>query len=143
MVENLEICCSEGKTVKAKKARAWVPPINEALKFNIDGSVRNECGNVDAVTTELLAIQKACLLCVSQSSIGGRSICFESESRVAVSWVTDGEFGNLALVDVIYDIRSKLRSLGNASLIYAPRESNWMADGLAKKGSVMTGENIV
>ncbi|KAK3199278.1 hypothetical protein Dsin_022693 [Dipteronia sinensis] len=167
MVGNLEVCCFEQIPQKVYKAMAWVPPPKEVLKFNVDGSFKKEIGragiggvllnsrgevlcsfsafvgNVDASTAELLAIQKACFLCVSKASVGRRKICIESDSRVAVSWVKDDDFGNLALVDVIYDICSKLRLLGKTSVNYIARDANVVADGLAKRGVALDGENVV
>ena len=60
-----------------------------------------------------------------------------------VTSVSDGDFGNLALVDVIYDVRSKLRSFSNISVRCVSRGSNCLADGLAKRGSALEGENVV
>ena len=72
----------------------------------------------------------------------GRSIVIESDSKVAVSWVLE-EYGNLALFDVIAEVRLMLRICRNISVCYASRFSNVLADGLAKRGSLMDGESIV
>ena len=69
-------------------------------------------------------------------------IVIESDSRVAVSWVLDGDYGNLALLDVIYDIRSMLRDSSNVSICFVSRSSNEVADSLAKRGSMMDGEVV-
>ncbi|KAK1580826.1 hypothetical protein Q3G72_000427 [Acer saccharum] len=74
---------------------------------------------------------------------GGRRIFFESDSRMAVSWVNDGDFGILALVDIIFEVRAKLRAFKNLSVCFISRDANVMAVGLAKSGSVMDGENVV
>ena len=78
-------------------------------------------GNVDAPTAELMAIHKACMLCSANVVLSDRMICFESDSKEAIGGVKDVDFGNLLLVEVIYDIRSKLRSLDNSSLEFVPR----------------------
>jgi hypothetical protein len=138
-IENLEICCDEVK-VKKRASRPWAPPPNEGLKFNVDGSFSNEqlragiggvlrngkgevlcsfsahIGNVDIASAELMAIQKACVLCASKDCLKRRQIVIESDSRVAVAWVLEADFGNLCCVDLIYDIRSLL--LTNNNLIY-------------------------
>ncbi|KAI9165293.1 hypothetical protein LWI28_011145 [Acer negundo] len=100
-------------------------------------------GNVDAPSAELLAIQKACPFCASKESLGGRSICIESDSEVAVFWVNDTNFGNLSMVNVIYDICSTMHILGNMTIRFVPRSANSIADGLAKKGLALNGEKIV
>ncbi|KAK3221694.1 hypothetical protein Dsin_008719 [Dipteronia sinensis] len=167
MVENLEFCCLEEKLVKTRKPKKWIPPLDEALKFNVDGSVRMErgragiggvlrdskgvvlcsfsasVGKVDASTAEVMAIHKACQLCGSKGEVAGRSICFESDSKTAVSWVEDGDFGNLALVEVIYDIRSMLRLHSNWNVSFASRDLNLLANCLAKQRVFMEGENVI
>ncbi|KAK0576300.1 hypothetical protein LWI29_015106 [Acer saccharum] len=75
--------------------------------------------------------------------LGGRQITIESDSRVAVAWVNEGDFGNLAMVEVIYEVRSKLRVFKNLSVCFVPRNGNVLADGLAKRGVTMEGENVV
>ncbi|KAK0596925.1 hypothetical protein LWI29_020253 [Acer saccharum] len=62
---------------------------------------------------------------------------------MAVSWVNDGDFGNLALVDVIFEVRAMLKDFKNLSVCFVSRDANVMADGLAKSGSVLDGENVV
>ncbi|KAK4846273.1 hypothetical protein QYF36_015226 [Acer negundo] len=97
---------------------------------------------VDASTAELLAIQKVCRLCFSKAKIRGKSISIESDSKLAVLWVNDPNFGHLKEVGVIYDIREKLRFLGNTKVNFTSRFSNQMADGLAKMGLLRDGENV-
>ena len=76
----------------------------EALKFNVDGSSRGVSGTVgiggvlrnskgkvlclfsayvgfqDAISTEVLAIQKACSLCASSASLFGKETAIVSDS---------------------------------------------------------------
>ena len=61
---------------------------------------------------------------------------------MAVSWVKDIDFGNLSLVKIIYDIRSKLNLLRNAWVCFTPRSANSLADGLAKRGLDLAGEDV-
>ena len=58
-----------------------------------------------------------------------------SDSMEAVTWVNDEDFGNLNMVDIIYDIRSCLSLLKNISVQHISRDSNSVADSLAKRGS--------
>ena len=166
LVENLEICCDEVRKKRDKKGMEWELPVGENLKFNTDGSYLREqgragiggvlrnskgevlcsfsefVGNVEAATAELLAIQKAMVLCVSNLVVKESSIVFESDSRMAVNWILGGDFGNLEVLDVILDIRSMLRGFRNLSIGYVSRSANVMADSLAKRGSRMEGEFI-
>ena len=57
--------------------------------------------------------------------------------------MNDENFGNLAFVNTIYDIRCKLRILGNTNVCLNSRVTNSVADSLAKRGSSMDGEDIM
>ncbi|KAK1584572.1 hypothetical protein Q3G72_034127 [Acer saccharum] len=92
---------------------------------------------------ELLAIQKACQLCVSNDSLRRSCINFESDSLEVVGWLKNEDFGNLSRVEVIYDIRASLRMLNIPTLGFVPRASNSVADSLAKRGVALDGENVV
>ncbi|KAK3218067.1 hypothetical protein Dsin_012037 [Dipteronia sinensis] len=83
ILENLKTYCVDVKPVRSSCKEEWLPLSNEELKFNVDGSVRRESGragiggvlrnslgevlysfsvfmgNLDANSTELLAIQKS------------------------------------------------------------------------------------
>ncbi|KAK2654158.1 hypothetical protein Ddye_014014 [Dipteronia dyeriana] len=166
LMENLEICCCEASHMKVVTAKKWRPPPEGSLKFNVDrsfivetgkagigGILRNSKGEVlcsfsasvasmEATAAELLAIHWACLLCASNISFKGISICIESDSKVAIEWVKQDDFGYLPMVQVIYDIRATLRRLGNLSVCFTQRESNSDADALAKRGLDIDGEVI-
>ncbi|KAK2650615.1 hypothetical protein Ddye_018104 [Dipteronia dyeriana] len=163
ILENLKNCCVDVNLSKPLKRSSWVPPLNEALKFNVDGAARIEEGRVgiggilrnskgvalcsfsafigksDAISVELWAIHNACYLCLMKASFFGRNIQIVSDSRIAVAWVNDKDFGNLKLVQTIYDIRSMLKALSSTSIIYMPRYSNFLADSLAKRGCSLDG----
>ncbi|KAK3219221.1 hypothetical protein Dsin_013191 [Dipteronia sinensis] len=88
IIENLKECCIDVKPSKPHKAKAWCPPLNEDMKFNVDrayssakrragigGVLRNSKGgvlcsltaplrNLDAIIAEIWAIHKACSLCL-------------------------------------------------------------------------------
>ncbi|KAK4857855.1 hypothetical protein QYF36_007277 [Acer negundo] len=152
--------------VKRTIVKKWIPPSDDELKFNVDGSCNLELGRtgiggvlrdsdgivlcsfsafvgkVDAHTAELMAVYKACILSAANEALRGRKISFESDSMEAIAWVKDADFGNLLLVDVIYDIRAKMRLLDNSTLNFIPIAANSMADGLAKRGMAMEGEDV-
>ncbi|KAK3229133.1 hypothetical protein Dsin_001014 [Dipteronia sinensis] len=92
---------------------------------------------------EIKAIQKACALCVSNSSLIRRKIEVISDSKVAVSWVNNGGFGNINHIDTIYDIRSNLAILAATVVSFASRDSNHMADRLVKMGSSKMGDFVL
>ncbi|KAK2651465.1 hypothetical protein Ddye_011321 [Dipteronia dyeriana] len=97
---------------------------------------------LDVNTVELMAIHKACTLCVLKPFFVKKEIIISSDSSTAVSWVNDKYFGNLCLWEIITDIRSMLRLLGNTSVIFCSRDVNDIADELAIKGSSMVGEIV-
>ncbi|KAK3198650.1 hypothetical protein Dsin_022065 [Dipteronia sinensis] len=99
-------------------------------------------GYLDVEAAEIVAIQKVVNLCASKPSFSGRKIEVVSDSKAAVAWVNEAGFGNIKLIEAIYDIRSKLVLLGNTKVIYNSRVSNDYADSLAKRGSASNGEYI-
>ena len=58
-----------------------------------------------------------------------------SDCKEAVSWVNDDDFGNINLVDFIYDIHSCLRLMKNILFHHISRAVNSEANSLAKRGS--------
>ena len=144
----------------------WIPPEPNSLKFNVDGSVmgkpgpagiggvlRDENGKVlclfsvhmgilDSNTTELLAIKKAIELISENQNLFGRDIAIVSDSKVAVSWVNKGDFGNVNQVKDIYDIREKLQDLNFVKVVFDSRIFNSFADSLAKMGANARGDFV-
>ncbi|KAK2637402.1 hypothetical protein Ddye_032194 [Dipteronia dyeriana] len=144
----------------------WIPPPNGSFKFNADGPAKGSPGHAgigrvlrdhngkvlyiafanvgieEAVTAKILAIAKACSLCMSRPTFLGKNIVFVIDSKVVVSWVVNGSgIGSLKHVHTIYDIPNHLRSFGQASMVYyCSRASNSFADMLAKQGSEGDGE---
>ncbi|KAK3227605.1 hypothetical protein Dsin_007467 [Dipteronia sinensis] len=136
-------------------------------KFNVDGSVRGKpgpagiggvlrdsngkvwclfskfVGVTDSNTVELWAIKKAVQLCSENPELRGREVEVVSDSKVAVSWVNDKDFGSLAHVNAIYNIRYCCSSFGNLEVTYDSRAFNSFADSLAKMGSSMVGDFVV
>ncbi|KAK3199765.1 hypothetical protein Dsin_023180 [Dipteronia sinensis] len=77
----------------------------------------------------------ACQLISEKVSLACRPITIITDSKSAVAWIKESEFGNLQLVYLVYDIRLFLKSSYGFDLRYMPRESNSMVDSLAKVGS--------
>ncbi|KAK2662554.1 hypothetical protein Ddye_001128 [Dipteronia dyeriana] len=65
-----------------------------------------------------------------------------SDLKVVVSWVNNGDFGNIGCVNAIYDIRSAMRILGGVEVVYDSRAFNSFADSLAKMGSSERGDFV-
>ena len=89
-----------------------------------------------------MAIHKACSLCVANASCLGQSIEIIGDSLVAVNWINSNDFGSLAHVKMVYDIREFLSRHENMSVQFCSRASNSYADDLVKKGSSMVGDMI-
>ncbi|KAK3221733.1 hypothetical protein Dsin_008758 [Dipteronia sinensis] len=97
--------------------------------------VSSSIGITDSISSEVIAIQRACNLINSKQTLADRNITIISDSKVTVSWVNGNGFGSLNLVNVVYDIRQTLHRLKCLSVIFMPRSSNSLADCLAKAGS--------
>ena len=159
--------CIDPYSVRTPNVEEWIPPPQEMLKFNVDGSARGSPGQAgiggvlrdsggkvlctfslnmgwqDAITAEVLALAKACELCLSRNELAGKTFVFSSDSKAVVSWVNSYDLGNIRLTHFLYEIRSNLRRLGNASVEFSYRSSNSFADSLAKKASSGEGDAIV
>ncbi|KAK1575450.1 hypothetical protein Q3G72_005585 [Acer saccharum] len=86
---------------------------------------------------EIKAIHRACEIIHSNSLWCGRNVIISSDSKTMVSWINSEDFGSLNHVHLIYDIRSWLKVLGNASVIFDPRSTNSFVDMLAKRGATV------
>ncbi|KAK2640834.1 hypothetical protein Ddye_022597 [Dipteronia dyeriana] len=151
---------------KDQTTEAWIPPIGNVLKFNVDGSAFGNPGSAgiggeggldcwgkvtcmfsfnvgiqDSNTVEVMAIHKEVDLCCSSPLCSCREIVFESDSKVAVSWTNGKGIGNFALVQSIYDIRSNLNLL-EGEVKFKSRASNQFADSLAKNCSNCGGDFV-
>ncbi|KAK3205489.1 hypothetical protein Dsin_019535 [Dipteronia sinensis] len=154
---NINDCCTESIKVKVLKMLDWIPPPLDVPRFNVDksargspgqtgigGVLRNHNGKVlckysvnisiqDAISVEIQVIAKACSLCVNIAELCGTKIVFTSDSKSAVSWIDSTNLGNLSHLHLILDISCMLGSLGQASMEYCSRNTNSVADFLAKK----------
>ena len=99
-------------------------------------------GILDSNTTELLAIKRAAELITENPILKGRDIAIVSDSKVAVSWVNQGDFGNVAQVKEIYDIREMLKDLILVKVVFDSRIFNSFTDSLAKMGAKAVGDFV-
>ncbi|KAK2641777.1 hypothetical protein Ddye_023540 [Dipteronia dyeriana] len=112
----------------------------DSLKFSVDGSVQ---GILDSIVAEIMAIQKACELCTLSRKVVGRKVSIMSDYKVVVSWVNNEAFDDLDHVNIIYDIRCKIRMSGNIEVVFNYKSSNTFVEMLAKKGSRKFGDFVV
>ena len=99
-------------------------------------------GSQDSITTELMAIERACSLCVQNSALQVQAIEIVSDSLVAVTWINSENFGSLKHVQLVYSIQDFMRKHGNLWVRFCSRASNSFADSLAKKGANREGDVI-
>ncbi|KAK2637917.1 hypothetical protein Ddye_025712 [Dipteronia dyeriana] len=149
----------EFKKTKKKCILDWIPPTGDYLKFNVDGSVIGKpgpagirgvlrdasskilclfsffMGILDSNIAELWVVKKAAELCLSNVNLRGRFISIVSDSKVAVSWVNNGDFGNINCVNSVYDIRDIMSSLGGLEVVHDSRAFNSFVDSLTNMGS--------
>ncbi|KAK3231064.1 hypothetical protein Dsin_002945 [Dipteronia sinensis] len=143
-----------------------VPPMSDRLKFNVDGSAIGKpgpagvggvlrdsngkvlcmfslfVGNQDSNSAEVLAIEKACQLCISNPRLMGRKFDIVSDSKVVVLWITNEGFGSLNHVNQVYNIRNILSLLKGTVVLYNSRATNSFADNLDEMGSSMARDFI-
>ena len=99
-------------------------------------------GTQDSISAELLAIYKACSLCVTNQVLQGKTFELVSDSLVVVTWYISDSFGSFELVHLVYNTRELVRKHGNMVVRFCSRASNSFADNLAKKASNMEGDVI-
>ncbi|KAK1571069.1 hypothetical protein Q3G72_011565 [Acer saccharum] len=95
----------------------------------------------DIISTEILAIVRACKLIESKAELTGRTLVVVSDSRVAVRWISGCGLGNSSHEKLISDIQRWLARFDQATVEFCPRGSNSYADILAKKGAILVGRS--
>ncbi|KAK3188482.1 hypothetical protein Dsin_028043 [Dipteronia sinensis] len=126
--------CKEDRHSKGQKVEAWTPPMSSDIKFDVDGSVLGKPGPT-SIGGVLRDGEGKVLSCM------GRNLVIESDSKIAVSWVNSKGIGNFSHVQLIYDTRDKLKSLGG-EVKFRSRASNQFTDSLAKMGSSKKGDFV-
>ncbi|KAK2650730.1 hypothetical protein Ddye_018219 [Dipteronia dyeriana] len=131
-------------------------------KFNIDGSVRGKpgltgiggvkrdlngkvlhhfsqyLGILGSNAVELWAIKKVVDLCHSSLQLQWRDISVVSDSKIAVSLVSKGDFGSMEHSNTILDIRSIISA--RPEVVFDSRMFNSFTDSLAKMGASLVGD---
>ncbi|KAK3231618.1 hypothetical protein Dsin_003499 [Dipteronia sinensis] len=117
---NLKHCCVETRRVKKSVIKDWVPPLMNTFKFNVDGSARGNLGQtgiggvlrdyngmtlprssvqipntMDSNAAEITSIHKTIEICSSSPSLHGQVVSIVSDSKVAVSWIKNEDFGSI------------------------------------------------
>ncbi|EOY20113.1 Uncharacterized protein TCM_045510 [Theobroma cacao] len=90
-------------------------------------------GYHDSNYAELMAILHALRL-FSASQYIGAQLLFESDSKVALSWVSDVRQRPWKLWQIFNEIDYLSQTIGNVSYINVLREGNSFADSLGKLG---------
>jgi ribonuclease HI len=133
-------------------------PSSGVLKFNVDGSSKGKPGHagmggilrdsnghvicvfssylgiLDSNAAELLAICRALQVFFYCDLSPTYSLIVESDSMVALSWVTKLQGFPWKLNSIINYISHLKKRVGQVDFIHTPREVNDMADHLAKRG---------
>ena len=99
-------------------------------------------GILDSNVAELWAIKKAVEVCTNNPNLRHKEISVVSDSQVAVSWVNTKDFGNIELINFIYEIRSLMEEHGGLKVVFGARIFNSFADSLAKMGSNERGDFV-
>ncbi|KAK2639898.1 hypothetical protein Ddye_027693 [Dipteronia dyeriana] len=145
---NIKDICTESSPAKKVTVEDWIPLARGCLKFIVDGSARGKpgpagiggvlcnsdgrilcmfsqfVGSLDSNTAEILAIRQVVQLCASKPFLVGSDITIITDSKVAVSWIHDDDFGSLTHISAVYDIRTLLADLGGISVVYNSRVTN-------------------
>ncbi|XP_010667291.1 uncharacterized protein LOC104884346 [Beta vulgaris subsp. vulgaris] len=136
----------------------WIPPNPGMLKWNDDASVkiesslsaiggvlRNHEGQfvclfsapipfMEINCAEVLAIHYAMKISVANECSSNEPIYLESDSRNAVSWCNNEDGGPWNMCHHLNFIRNARKNLLNISIMHKGRETNFVADALAKQG---------
>ncbi|KAK2662296.1 hypothetical protein Ddye_000870 [Dipteronia dyeriana] len=93
---------------------------------------------LDLNTTESWVIKRAIMLVLSNPNLRSHDIMVVSDSKVVVSWVNKGDFGNVSQVKTILEICGILKSVDGLEVVFDSRIFNSFADSLAMMGSSMS-----
>ncbi|XP_057426328.1 uncharacterized protein LOC130719736 [Lotus japonicus] len=148
----------ERNTPRPRNMR-WVPPSAGILKYNVDGAsqgnpgrcgiggvLRNSdrkilgffsinLGHGGAAEAELKAIWKALIFC---NQFHFRDLIIESDSTVAVGWVNSHRNRPWKWVNILNEIDYLMKVVSCLEVKHNFRETNGIADFLAKKGCTRT-----
>lgn len=85
-------------------------------------------------SAEIYAIFRAIKISLATPSIKSRAIIIESDSKNAVQWVKQDSGGPWNLGFILNFIRAARKRDLNLTIVHKGRESNNVADALAKQG---------
>ncbi|KAK3212280.1 hypothetical protein Dsin_016986 [Dipteronia sinensis] len=166
MLLNIKDLCVDYVVLKRSNIERWRPPTGDLLKFNVDGSAKGSpglagiggvmrdssgkvlclfsisLGSQDSITADIMVMHKVVEIVLSNNFWNGPNMVIASDSKVAISWVNNDDFGSINHVNLIYDIRSWLKNLGNTMVVYNSRSANSFADILAKRGASNMGDFV-
>lgn len=144
----------------------WIPPPMGSLKWNVDASVsdaltssaiggvfRNHEGKflclfsapipfMEINCAEILAIHHAVKISIARGLSRQDLIIIESDSMNAVSWCNSDDGGPWNMAHHLNFIRNSRKRILNISIIHKGRESNFVADSLAKQGLIRNEEFV-
>ncbi|GMJ14509.1 hypothetical protein like AT5G65005 [Hibiscus trionum] len=150
-------CVVSRRPKKVRAGLVWQPPVAGTLKFNVDGSARGKpgpagvrevmrdadsrilalfsgpVGCLDSNVAEVKAIELAVQV-VAEGVWRERCVVIESDSQVALSWVTGLAKRPWRLWDSFASIDQACQTISEIHFHYTPREANGFADVLAKEG---------
>lgn len=136
----------------------WTPPPSCAIKWNVDAStsmnlsrsavggvLRNHLGvfmclfsclipHMEINSAEVWVIHRAINIILSKDEFRRHEVIIESDSLNIVSWCNGNKGGPWNLSFQLNFIRNSLKKWMNISIIHKGRESNFVADSLAKLG---------
>ena len=145
---------------------SWIPPPTSKLKWNVDASLgelgtrvaiggvlRDSNGHfkclfsspipvMDINHAEVLAIHRALKIFTASQHNGNKDLIIESDSMNAVKWCLGEKEGPWNLAFRINFIRNILLASNGITLIYKGRETNYVADSLAKQGLTRLDEFV-
>lgn len=137
---------------------AWEKPQHGTLKWNVDASMKTDSGAAgiggvlrddqgrfkaifygpitaeDINTAEVLAVAQALLLSRSSEEVWRSRIMIESDSLNATTWSNCKQGGKWGIQLVLNRIWSLVEESGRVQITQRNRESNGVADSLAKLG---------
>ncbi|XP_056688782.1 uncharacterized protein [Spinacia oleracea] len=150
----------------AAPKQLWLPPPPYSFKWNVDASLkpnesksaiggvlRNHHGEFKCLFSspipfmetnhaETFAIYRAVKISLGLEMVKHRKLIVESDSANAVLWCNGRSKGPWNLNFIINFIRCSMKNGNGVEIVYKSRESNMVADSMAKRGLTRSDEFI-